>query len=120
MAELGAHPMSEKVVIGVSGVMMNRGIAQFGLQQLGEERVRLADHFQMHPWQAMQILNSIFLDIEKGGDDSEISGRGSWTFEKIRVVEDDNFPHDRIELRDKDEHVLVEFRNVGSLNHEYR
>lgn len=110
----------EPIVIGVSGVFMNRGIAQFGLQQLGEERVRLADHFQMHPWQAMQILNSIFLEVEQGGSDEEIAGKSTWSFEHIRVVEDPHMAEDQIELRDKDENVLIQFRNVGSLNHEYR
>lgn len=122
----------DKVVIGVSGVLMNRGIAQFGLGELAKKRfvigcepvdpMKIADHWQMHPWQAMQILNTIFLEVENliPEAEAEISGKSVWTFEKIRVVEDPHFPEDRIELRDKDEHVLVEFRNVGSLNHEYR
>ncbi|HEX8800424.1 MAG TPA: hypothetical protein VF772_17530 [Terriglobales bacterium] len=122
----------EKVVIGVSGVMMSRGIAQFGLGELAKKRfindtepvdpMKIADHWQMHPWQAMQILNTIFLEVENliPGSEAEISGRSVWTFEKIRVVEDPHFPEDQIELRDKDENVLVQFRNVGSLKHEFR
>ena len=93
--------------------MMNSGIARFGLEHIKKD-VLLADHWQMHPWQAMQILNQIFFEIEQGKAEDELAGKPGWTFEKIRVVEDPHFPMDLIHLRDKDENVLVEFRNVGS------
>lgn len=109
--------------------MMNRSIAQFGLGELAKkiaahscepaDPMRLADHWQMHPWQAMQILNSIFLEIEQGAED-QLAGKPGWSFEHIRVVEDPHMSEDVIHLRDKDENVLIEFRNVGSLKHEHR
>lgn len=101
----------EKKLIQVNGSMMSQGIAAFGLIQLGKT---LADHFVMHPWQAMQILERV--PVEKMGD-MVMHGANGWNFEGLRVVEDPLFPEDRIELRDKDENVLVEYRNVGSLPH---
>ena len=99
----------EKKVIAVCGQLMNPSIAEFGLQQLAMNR-QIADHWMMHPWQAMQILNTV--EIEKVAR----PGLPGWYFLELPVVEDKNFPQDQIELRDKDKNVLVEFRNVGSLN----
>lgn len=104
----------ERKIIACSGSMMTKGIADFGMEHLDAAHF---DHFQMHPWQAMQILE--FATVENLNDTIE-PGKPGWSFLKIRVVEDPHFPEDVIELRDKDENVLIQFRNVGSLKHEHR
>lgn len=97
--------------MAVSGAMMTPDIGEFGLKQLDKKgQAELADHWMMHPWQAMQILNYV-VEIES----TVTPGVEGWSFLHVRVVEDTRFPQDLIQLRDKDENVLIEFRNVGSI-----